>query len=76
MWERQRIRRESEMRQEMLEIIQILGPIIVGLAGLFLGFVYNQRSLKQKQHEDERKEIYKKLNSFYGPTAPTAWHKL
>lgn len=51
----------------MLEVIQVLGPIIVGLAGLFLGFIYNRRSLTQKQHEDERKEIYKKLNSFYGP---------
>ena len=51
----------------MIQLIKDLGPIIVGLAGLFLGFLYNKRSMKQKQYEDEKKEIYKKLNSFYGP---------
>jgi|GEM_PF-3897394 len=51
----------------MLEFIQIIGPIILGLVGLLAGFIYNHRMLKQKQYEDERKEIYKKLNSFYGP---------
>jgi hypothetical protein len=51
----------------MLEFIKAMGPIIVGLAGLYLGYRYNERSLTQKSHEDERKEIYKKLNSFYGP---------
>lgn len=51
----------------MLEFIKAMGPIIVGLAGLYIGYRYNERSLTQKSHEDERKEIYKKLNSFYGP---------
>lgn len=51
----------------MIQLIKDLGPIIVGLLGLFLGFIYNQRASKQKQYEDEKKEIYKKLNSFYGP---------
>lgn len=48
----------------------VLGPIVglaVGLTGLILGYVYNKRLLDEKKHEEERKEIYKKLNSFYGP---------
>jgi hypothetical protein len=28
---------------------------------------YNNRFLVEKKHEDERREIYKKLNEFYGP---------
>jgi hypothetical protein len=44
-----------------------MGPIVIGLAGLYIGYRYNERSLTQKGHEDERKEISKKLNSFYGP---------
>lgn len=51
----------------MLEFFKTIGPIIVGLAGLLVGYYYNKRLLAQKNHEDERKEIYKKLNSFYGP---------
>ncbi len=51
----------------MLEFLKAIGPIIVGLAALFVGYYYNRRLLAQKNHEDERKEIYKKLNSFYGP---------
>ena len=51
----------------MIEFIKNIGPIIVGLAGLLLAYYFNERSIKQKNVEDERKEIYKKLNSFYGP---------
>jgi hypothetical protein len=51
----------------VLEFIQALGPVIVGLLALLVGYHYNKRLLTQKNHEDERKEIYKKLNSFYGP---------
>src|SRR5262249_13420485 len=52
---------------DILSFIKDLGPIIVGLTGLIIGYIYNRHSLRQKQFEDERKEIYKKLNSFYGP---------
>ena len=51
----------------MLEIIKAIGPILLGLAGLALGYYFNRRQIKQKNIEEERKEIYKKLNSFYGP---------
>lgn len=50
-----------------LSILVPLGTMIVGLAGLFVGYYYNKRLLDEKKHEEERKEIYKKLNSFYGP---------
>ena len=53
--------------QVVLEFIKALGPVIVGLVALLVGYYYNKRLLTQKNHEDERKEIYKKLNSFYGP---------
>jgi hypothetical protein len=51
----------------VVEFITTLAPIIVGLVALLVGYHYNKRLLTQKNHEDERKEIYKKLNSFYGP---------
>jgi hypothetical protein len=51
----------------MLEFFKSIAPTIVALAALLLGYYYNKRLLTQKNHEDERKEIYKKLNSFYGP---------
>jgi hypothetical protein len=51
----------------MIEFIKTIGPILVGLAGLWVGYYFNKRTIKQKNVEEERKEIYKKLNSFYGP---------
>ena len=47
--------------------IQILGPMLVGLAGVALAFYTSYMTLKTKKHDDERNEIYKKLNDFYGP---------
>lgn len=51
----------------MLELTKTIGPIIVGLAAIVFAYFFNIRQLKQKHHEDERREIYKKLNAFYGP---------
>lgn len=51
----------------MLEVLGVIGPIILGIAGMFLGYIFQRAQLKRQQHEDERKEIYQKLNSFYGP---------
>jgi hypothetical protein len=51
----------------MLATIEVIGPIILGIAGMILGYYFQRSQLKQKQREDERKEIYKKLNEFYGP---------
>lgn len=48
-------------------VIKDLGPILIGFSGLIIGYWFNNRTLEQRRHEDERKEIYKKLNSFYGP---------
>jgi hypothetical protein len=51
-------------------IVKNIIPIvttIVGLSALVLSFWFNKQSLKQKNSDDERKEIYKKLNDFYGP---------
>jgi hypothetical protein len=51
----------------MTDFIIGIGPIIVGLAGIIFGYIFNIRMMKRQNHEDERKEIYKKLNAFYGP---------
>lgn len=58
----------------MRDFIKDFGPTFISLmavifsgVSLFVVSVYNRRSLIQKQREDERKEIYQKLNSFYGP---------
>ncbi|MDD3013455.1 MAG: hypothetical protein PHC34_07100 [Candidatus Gastranaerophilales bacterium] len=47
--------------------IKDLGPTIVGLTGLFIGYLYNKKLLKSKNTDERRKEIYKQLNEFYGP---------
>lgn len=51
----------------MFQALIDLGPIIVGLVGILLGYFFNIRMLRQQRHDDEREEIYKKLNAFYGP---------
>jgi hypothetical protein len=51
----------------MLDKIGVIGPIILGIAGMVLGYIFQHSQLKQQQREYERKEIYKKLNEFYGP---------
>jgi hypothetical protein len=56
-------------------LIKDVGPTVVGFitvgVTLLISFLitrdFNRRTLMQKQQEDERKEISKKLNSFYGP---------
>jgi hypothetical protein len=47
-------------------VVGVLGTV-VGLVGIAIGTYFNRQTLNQKRIEDERKEIYKKLNSFYGP---------
>lgn len=58
----------------MRDWIKDAGPSIVSFTAVLISALsllilseYNRRTLIQKQHEEERKEIYKKLNSFYGP---------
>ena len=51
----------------MFQVLIDLGPIIIGLVGILLGYFFNIRMLRQQRHDDEREEIYKKLNAFYGP---------
>lgn len=46
--------------------VSVVAVIFSGVS-LYVVSRYNMRTLIQKQREDERKEIYQKLNSFYGP---------
>ena len=54
-----------------IEYMQIIGPIFIGLVGVLVGvllaFYNNKMTIENKQRDDERAEIYKKLNEFYGP---------
>ena len=52
---------------DWLDYIKTFGPIIIGLAGIFFGYLLNIKTLRKSQIEEERKEIYNKLNEFYGP---------
>jgi hypothetical protein len=58
----------------MLNSVQLIGPTIVGVMSALVAVVSvlvvyrsNIRQLQERQREEERQEIYKKLNSFYGP---------
>lgn len=55
-------------------IVQIVSGLITACAGLFgtlivaiLSYIYNQKTLRHLRHEDEKKEIQRQLNEFYGP---------
>ena len=48
-------------------VFSVLGPILVGLAGLWIGYRQYKKTLEARLKELERNEIYKKLNEFYGP---------
>jgi hypothetical protein len=50
-----------------LDYSKTFGPILIGLLGIFVGYRSNTKLLKTRQIEEERKEIYSKLNDFYGP---------
>jgi len=58
----------------MRDAVKDLGPTFISFLAVLVSLVstrlvseFNRRSLVQKQQDDERKEIYKKLNEFYGP---------
>lgn len=51
----------------LLVFIKDLGPTLVGLTALGLGYCYNKKLLKSKNTDERRKEIHKQLNEFYGP---------
>ena len=42
-------------------------PALVSVVTITLSYLYNRRVISQKNSEDEKKEIYKKLNEFFGP---------
>lgn len=48
-------------------LISSLPGFIIGLIGIGSSIWINLKLIRQKNREDEKKEIYKKLNEFYGP---------
>lgn len=42
-------------------------PLIAGILTLAITLVVNNKNINSQKEADERKEIYKKLNEFYGP---------
>ncbi len=55
------------MQNTVLSWIQALGPTAVGLAAVLLAFYSTKQTLGSRKRDEERQEIYKKLNEFYGP---------
>lgn len=49
------------------ELIKAWGPVIIGILSVISALIVNWRLLKSKSKEEERNEINKKLNEFYGP---------
>lgn len=49
------------------ELIKAWGPVIVGIGSIVFGYYLNCRTLESKTKEEQRDEINKKLNEFYGP---------
>jgi hypothetical protein len=54
-----------------LQYLSILGPItvglVVGLVSVLVGLYINNKTLNDKRREDQKRDIYKKLNEFYSP---------
>jgi hypothetical protein len=52
---------------DWLEVIQVFGPILIGILAIWFSYWQVKRALKETRKQYERDEIYKKLNEFYGP---------
>jgi hypothetical protein len=50
-----------------IQFISTIGSLLIGLSGIGATIWINLKVLRQKNRDDERKEIYKKLNDFYSP---------
>ncbi len=55
--------------------------IPIALVSIVATYLYQRRTIREKQREDRRKDIYRKLNEFYGPCAillreSRMWHDL
>ncbi len=48
-------------------IISSIGAITIGIIALFISGYQSKKSLDSKKEEEERAEIHKKLDEFYGP---------
>ena len=48
-------------------IISSFGAIAIGIIALFVSGYQSNKNLTAKKEEEERSEIHKKLNEFYGP---------
>jgi hypothetical protein len=51
----------------VLDLVLKTIPAIISVIAIFVTIGLNRRILSEKKFEEERKEINKKLNSFYGP---------
>lgn len=52
---------------EVLTALKDVGLVAISILALLLSQRSTSKAFRQKHDEDEKKEIYKKLNSFYGP---------
>ncbi|MEM6734567.1 MAG: hypothetical protein AAF620_00735 [Bacteroidota bacterium] len=52
---------------DWLDYLINISPIIIGILALIFSWYQLKSSERQKKEENQRNEIYKKLNNFYGP---------
>lgn len=58
---------KKEASVDWLAICTTVSPIIIGLAALWLSYFQLLKTLNAKKEDEERAEIRKKLDEFYGP---------
>ncbi|MBZ4040947.1 MULTISPECIES: hypothetical protein [Flavobacterium] len=58
---------KKETSLDWLTIFTTVSPIIIGLVALLLSYFQMVKTLNAKKEDEERAEIRKKLDEFYGP---------
>ncbi len=52
---------------DWIGLITSLGSIVVGAVAVLISFIVSRQSFKEKKLEEQRLQLNKKLNEFYGP---------
>lgn len=58
---------ENSSSKGWLDYLSVIGPILIGVLAVIYSSIQTRKTIRASKIEAERKEIYKKLNEFYGP---------